>query len=102
MNMGNMNALMQQAQKLQRDMEKKQNEIKSAEFTGESQLVNVVLMGDKTLKSIEFKNIDSLDSEDLEMLQDMIKIAHDDAIKKINAEIETKMGPYAKQLGGLI
>lgn len=98
----NMNALMQQAQKLQKDMEKKQAEIKASEFIGESQLVKVVLKGDKTLKSVEFKNIDSLDKDDLEMLQDMIKIAHDDAIKKINAEIEAKMGPYAKQLGGLI
>ena len=98
----NMNALMQQAQKMQKDLEKKQNEIKSTEYVGESQLVEIVLMGDKSLKSVKFKNIESLDQEELEMLQDMIKIAHDDAIKKINAEIESKLGPYAKQLGGLI
>ena len=98
----NMQALMQQAQKMQRDMNKKQNELKSTEYTGESQLVQVILMGDKTLKSVNFKNIDSLDKEDLEMLQDMIKIAHDDAIKKINADLKAKMGPYAEQLGGLM
>ena len=98
----NMNALMQQAQKMQRDMQKKQKELNSTEYTGESQLVEVVLMGDKTLKSIKFKNIESLDSEDIEILQDMIKIAHNDAIKKINEDFESKMGPYAKQLGGLI
>lgn len=98
----NMNALMQQAQKMQRDMEKKQNEIKSTEYIGESQLVKVILMGDKTIKEVKFKDVDNLDKDDLEILQDMIKIAHDDAIKKINADIESKMGPYAKQLGGLI
>lgn len=100
--MNNMNALLQQAQKMQRDMEKKQNELKSTEYVGESQLVDVVLMGDKTLKDVRFKNITNLDQEDIEMLQDMIKIAHADAINKINADIESKMGPYAKQLGGLI
>ena len=98
----NMNALFQQAQKMQKDMEKKQNELKSTEYVGESQLVEVILMGDKTLKSVKFKNIDNLDQEDLEMLQDMIKIAYDDALNKVNADIESKMGPYAKQLGGLI
>lgn len=98
----NMNALMQQAQKMKRDMEIKQKELKETEYVGESQLVQVVLMGDKTLKEVKFKNIDSLDKDDLEMLQDMIKIAHDDAVKKIDADLEAKMGPYAKQLGGLI
>lgn len=98
----NMNALMQQAQKMQRDMEKKQQEIKSTEYVGESQLVEVILFGDKTLKSIKFKNLDSFDKDDVEILEDMIKIAHADAIKKIEKDVEAKMGPYAKQLGGLI
>ena len=40
----NMNALMQQAQKMQRDMQKKQNELNSTEFVGESQLVEIVFM----------------------------------------------------------
>lgn len=97
----NMNALMQQAQKMQKDIEKKQAEIKATEYVGESQLVEVVLMGDKTLKSVKFKNVESLDKDDVEILQDMIKIAHDDAIRKINDDIDSKMGPYAKQLGGL-
>lgn len=98
----NMNAIMQQAQKMQRDMEKKQQEIKATEYKGESQLVEIILYGDKTLKSIKFKNLDNFDKEDVEILEDMIKIAHADAIKKIEKDVETKMGPYAKQLGGLI
>lgn len=98
----NMNALMQQAQRMKKDMEKKQQEIKSTEYVGESQLVEVVLFGDKTLKSIKFKNLENFDKDDLEILEDMIKIAHADAIKKIEKDFEAKMGPYAKQLGGLI
>ncbi len=98
----NMNALMQQAQRMQKDMEKKQKEIKESEYTGESQLVEVILYGDKTLKSIKFKNMDDFDKDDVEILEDMIKIAHADAFKKIEKDVEAKMGPYAKQLGGLI
>lgn len=97
----NMNAIMQQAQKMQRDMQKKQQELNSTEFIGESQLVEIVLMGDKSLKSAKLKNMDSFDSEDIEILQDMFKIAHDDATAKIDKAMEDKMGPYAKQLGGL-
>lgn len=98
----NMNAIMQQAQRMQRDMEKKQQELKSTEYVGESQLVEIVLLGDKTLKSIKFKDLENFDKEDLDILEDMIKIAHSDAIKKIEKDVEAKMGPYAKQLGGLI
>lgn len=98
----NMNALMQQAQRMQRDMEKKQQEIRTTEYNGESQLVEVILLGDKSLKSIKFKNLDNFDKDDLDILEDMIKIAHDDAMKKIEKDVESKMGPYAKQLGGLI
>lgn len=97
----NMNAIMQQAQKMQRDMQKKQQELNSTEFIGESQLVEIVLMGDKSLKSAKLKNMDSFDSEDIEILQDMFKIAHDDATAKIDKAMEDKMGLYAKQLGGL-
>lgn len=98
----NMNAIMQQAQKMQRDMQKKQEELKSTEYVGESQLVDVILMGDKSLKDIVFKDMENFDKDDLEILQDMIKIAHSDAVKKIDADMEAKMGPYAKQLGGLL
>lgn len=97
----NMNAIMQQAQKMKKDMEKKQKDLYSTEYVGESQLVEVVLMGDKSLKSVKFKNMSDFDADDLEILQDMIKIAHDDAVKKIDSDMESKMGPYAKQLGGL-
>ena len=97
----NMNALMQQAQKMQKDMERKQKEIQSSEFTGSSQLVDVVVYGNKKIKSINFKDIDNFDKEDLEILEDMIKIAVNEAISKVEKEIESKMGAYGKQLSGL-
>ena len=96
----NMNALMQQAQKMQKDMQKKQEEIYNSEYTGTSEFVDVVMMGNKTIKKVTIKN-KSLDAEDIEILEDMIAIALNDAIGKIDKDIVSKMGMYGKQLGGL-
>lgn len=97
----NMNNIMAQAQKMQKDIEKKQEEINRSEYQGTSQLVDIVLYGTKKIKSITIKNKESLEPEDLEMLEDMIKIAFNDAVSKIEADIEKKLGMYAK-LGGLM
>lgn len=97
----NINNLMAQAQKMQKEIEKKQEEINSTEFTGTSQLVDVVIYGNKKIKSVMIKNKESFDAEDVEMLEDMIKIAMNDAISKIEKAIESKLGMYGKQLGGL-
>lgn len=96
----NMNNLMAQAQKMQKDIEKKQKEIEEMEFIGESELVNVVMFGNKTIKNITIKNKSNFDEEDLECLEDMIKISFNSALEKINKETEKKMGAYSK-LGGL-
>ncbi|MDE6142315.1 MAG: YbaB/EbfC family nucleoid-associated protein [Bacilli bacterium] len=97
----NMNNIMAQAQKMQKDIEKKQQEINNSEYEGHSQSVDIVLYGSKKIKSITIKNKESLEAEDLEMLEDMIKIAFNDAVSKIEADIEAKLGMYAK-LGGLM
>ena len=97
----NINNLMAQAQKMQKDIEKKQQEINSTEFIGDSEWVEVVLYGDKSIKTIKIKNKMNMDVEDLECLEDMIKIAINEAYSKINKEIEKKMGSYSKLAGGL-
>ena len=98
----NMNNLMAQAQRMQKEIERKQQEIYSSEYSGTSELVDVVLTGDKKLKSVKFKNMDNFEKEDLDILEDMIKIAFNDALSKIEKDIESKLGMYGKQLGGLI
>ena len=97
----NINNLMAQAQKMQKDIEKKQQEINSSEFVGNSEWVEVTLLGDKSIKSINIKNKMTMDEDDLECLEDMIKIAINDAHSKIEKEIEKKMGSYSKLAGGL-
>lgn len=98
----NMQALMAQAQKMQRDITKKKEEIDNMEFEGNSELVDVKMMGNKTVLSVNIKSKDSLDSDDIEALEDMIKIAVNDAINKINKETDKQLGSYnTGGLGGL-
>lgn len=98
----NMNNLMAQAQRMQKEIERKQQEIYQSEYTGTSELVDIILSGDKKLKNIKFKKMDNFDKDDLDILEDMIKIAFNDAIGKIEKDVESKLGVYGKQLGGLI
>lgn len=89
----NLNAMMKQAQALQKEMLKDKEEIDNTEFTGESSVVSVVMMGTKELKSIKIK-LDSCDKEDIEMLEDMILVAVNDANKKIDTATSAKMGKF--------
>ena len=97
----NMQALMQQAQKMQRDMTKKKEELNKKTFVGTSELVDVTFTGDKKLVSVNIKQDGSLDEEDKEILQDMMVIAVNDAMKQIDKETEKMLGAYGSQLGGL-
>ena len=96
----NMQQIMQQAQRMQKDIQKKQEEINNTEYTGTSELVDVVVMGNKTVKKVSIKN-KNIESDDIEILEDMIVIAVNDAISKINKDVDSKIGMYGKQLGGL-
>lgn len=95
----NMQALMQQAQKMQRDITKKKDELNKKEFTGSSELVDVVFTGDKKLKSVNIK-VD-IEPDDKEVLEDMFTIAVNDAMDKIDKETDKALGAYGSQLGGL-
>ena len=98
----NMQAMMMQAQKMQKDILKKKEEIEKAEYVGNSELVEITIYGSKKVKSVKLKNMESFSSDDAEFLEDMIKLAMNDAISKVEKETENKLGAYGKQLGGLI
>ena len=90
----NMQAMLKQAQALQKDMLKVKDEIDSTEFVGESSLVKVTLKGTKEAVKVEIKLDDDFEKEDLEALEDMIVLAINDANKKIDAMTEKKMGKF--------
>ena len=90
----NMQAMLKQAQALQKDMMKVKEEIDKTEFVGESSLVKVTLKGTKEVVNVEINAPEGLESDDIEALQDMIVVAMNDAIKKIDAMTEKKMGKF--------
>ena len=89
----NMQAMLRQAQQMQKDMLKVKNEIDNTEYIGESSFVKVTLMGTKKLVKVEIDS-ESLDKEDIEALEDMLVVAINDAQKKIDTDTEKKMGKF--------
>lgn len=97
--MGNMNKLMKQVQKMQQDMMKLQEELKekTVEATSGGGVVKVTASGRKQLVSIEIKP-EAVDPDDVEMLQDLILAAANEALQKAEDMVSQEMG---KLTGGL-
>ena len=89
----NMQAMLKQAQALQKDMMKAKEEVDNTEFTGESSFVKATVKGTKEVVGIEI-NAESLDADDIEALQDMIVVAINQANKKVDNMMESKMGKF--------
>ena len=98
----NMQNLMAQAQKMQREIMQKKEEINKKEFVGTSELVDVKVNGKKEILDVTIKNKESLDKEDLEILEDMIAIACNNAFKDVDKATEDAMGAYGGALNGLM
>lgn len=96
----NMQALMQQAKKMEKDIKNKKEEIDKKIFVGSSELVEVTMTGAKTVTKVNIK-MDELSTDDKEILEDMITLAVNDCIDKINEETDRVMGAYGSQLNGL-
>lgn len=96
----NLQAMMKQAQKMQKDMLNTKEEINKMVFTGESSFVKVEVNGNKELLSVKIDS-ESMDKDDIELLQDMLVVAVNDAMKKVDAETEKKMGKYTQGMPGL-
>ena len=94
----NMQALMKQAQKLQKDMLSAKEEIDNTLFTGENSLVKVTMKGTREVIKVEISSEDSLDKDDIEMLQDMILVAVNEASSKIDKMTEEKLGKYGNSM----
>ena len=85
----NMQALMQQAQRMQREMQKKQQELEAKTFHIESAggAISIDIKGTRQIESIQIDK-DAIDPDDKEMLEDMIKIAINEAISVVDAAFE--------------
>ena len=96
----NIQAMMKQAQKMQKDMLAAKEEIDKMTFDGSSSFVSVVVNGKKEIISVKIDN-ESLDKDDIEMLQDIIVVAINEAMKKVDQETEKKMGKFTQGMPGL-
>lgn len=96
----NMQAMLKQAQKLQKDMMREQEEIKNNEYIGTSSIVTVKAKGNKEIVEVKIKE-ENLDLSDLEMLEDMIMIAVNDCMKQIDNDTEKKLGKFTQGMPGL-
>lgn len=99
---GNMNNLMKQAQRMQKQMEESQKELETAEYTSTAGggAVSATVNGKKELVGIKI-DPDAVDPEDVEMLQDMIVAAVNEAIKQADEASEAAMSKFTGGLGGL-
>ena len=96
---GGMENLMKQAQQIQENLQKVQEELAQAEHTGESGagLVKVVMTGRHDVKSIAID--DSLMEEEKEILEDLVAAAVNDAVRKVEAFSQEKMSSVTGGMG---
>lgn len=92
---GNMNNLMKQAQRMQRQMEENQKEMETREFTAKAGggAVEVTVTGKKEITKVKLSE-EVVDPEDIEMLEDLVMAAANEALRmadEANAEIMNKM-----------
>lgn len=91
----NINQLMKEAKKMQADIEKSQEELAVKEFdaTAGGGAIEVKVTGAKLLKEIKIKP-DVVDSDDVEMLQDLILTCVNEALKKVDSAQASELGKY--------
>lgn len=99
---GNMNNLMKQAQRMQRQMEESQKELETKEFTAKAGggAVEVTVTGAREVIRVIIDK-DAVDPEETEMLQDMIMVAVNDALHQAEEANSAIMGKMTGGLGGL-
>lgn len=99
--MGNMQGMMKQVQKMQKEMVKAQEALNEREFTGESTngYVKITITGDRKVKEVAIDPA-IVDPEDVEMMEDLVAMAMNDVIQKVEKEIEATMGKYTKGIPG--
>src|SRR5699024_7291393 len=96
---GNMGGMMKKMKKMQKDMEKAQNEIIEMKFEASSGggMVTVEASGSREIIDVEI-NEEVVDQEDVEMLQDLVLAATNDVMKQIEDKTEATMGKFTKGL----
>lgn len=96
---GGLGNIMKQAQKLQEDMQKAQEEIAAMEITGEAGagMVKVLMTGKQEVRKVDIDP--SLFEDDREMVEDLVAAAFNDAVQKVQRESQDRMSGMAESMG---
>ena len=98
---GNMANLMKQAQKMQRQMEEQAKEMETKEFsaTAGGGAVEVTVSGSKKILKVKLDE-EVVDPDDVEMLEDLLVAAVNEALEKVDAETTSAMSKFTGGMGG--
>ena len=86
----NIQAMMKQAQKLQKDMMNAKKEIDETEFESSKSFVTIKATGNKKITSVKI-DVQSVEQEEIEMIEDLILVTVNELMNKIDAETEKKL-----------
>jgi DNA-binding YbaB/EbfC family protein len=97
--MGNMQNMMKQVQKMQKQMAEAQEKLGEEKIEGSAGggMVTIIVSGHKEVLDVIIKP-EAVDPDDVEMLQDLVLAATNDALKKVEERTNEVMGPYTKGL----
>ncbi len=98
----NMQRILQEAQKMQAQIQKEQKELEGTIYEGNSSIVSVKMNGKYQVVEVKVNLDEAIDASDKEMLEDMILLAVNDATKKIAQDKEKIMGKFGQGLAGLM
>jgi nucleoid-associated protein EbfC len=95
--MGNMQNMMKQMQKMQKKMAEAQEELGQQKIEGSAGggMVTVIVTGHKEVVDVQIKP-EAVDPDDIEMLQDLVLAATNDALKKVEELTNNTMGQFTK------
>lgn len=99
---GNMNNLMKQAQRMQRQMAEQQKALEEKEFTATAGggAVEVTVTGNRQVTKVVLQP-EAVDPDDIEMLQDLIVAAVNEALRKVDEEVTASMSKMTGGIGNL-
>lgn len=99
--MGNMNNLLKQAQRMQKQMEEQQRELEEKEFTASAGggAVEVTISGKHEVRGIKLSP-EVVDPDDIEMLEDLIVAATNEALRQVTEATEASVGKLTGGMGG--
>ena len=96
----NIQSMMKQAQKLQKDMMDAKKQIDETSYEVTKSFVTVSAKGNKKIEQIKI-DMDTMDKEEMDILQELLQVAINELMDKIDKDTEEKMGKYTQGMPGL-